>query len=94
MNDNASNTLKSLFLFRNGENKGFLKLINYHDAFNSVDGDDIRFIAKVFKRRDNENETLKLINELYGLCSNKSDIDADVKSLVDKLYDSIGGGAE
>lgn len=94
MNDNASNTLKSLFLFRNGENKGFLKLINYHDNLNSIDGDDIKLIAKVFKRRDNENETLKLINELYGLCSNKSDIDADVKALVDNLYDSIGGGAE
>ena len=94
MNDNASNTLKSLFLFRNGENKGFLKLINYHDNLNSIDGDAIKLIAKVFKRRDNENETLKLINELYGLCSNKSDIDADVKALVDKLYDSIGGDAE
>ena len=89
-----ANTLKSLFLFKDGENKGFLKLINYHDAFNGVDGDDIMFIAKVFKRRDNENETLKLINELYGLCSNKSDIDADVKALVDKLYDAIGGDVE
>lgn len=86
-----SSILKSLFLFNDGENKGFLKLMHYSDVVESIDAKDINFIASVFKRRDNENETLMLIKELYVLCSDKTDVDVDIKEKVDALFESIGG---
>lgn len=81
-----SNVLKDLFLFRNGENKGFVQLLRkkqcdkeYDDVFKELVNDTV------------DGVTLDLINELYTLCSSKSDVDADVKALVDKLYEITGG---
>lgn len=80
-----SNTLNSLFLFRNGENKGFAKLMQdkqrnkeYEDAFVDV-------IRSAFG-----DAFVDMINELYSKCS-ESDVDADVQQLVDKLYEINGG---
>lgn len=83
-----SNVLKNLFLFRDGENKGFLALINKQR--NDVEYDN------VFKELMNDvvgDVTADLINELHALCSNKS-VDADVQQLVDKLYEITGGADE
>lgn len=80
-----SNVLKDLFLFRNGENKGFLALVNKKTIDAEYDN--------VFKELMEDvvgGATADLVNELHALCSIKS-VDADVQQLVDKLYEIVGG---
>jgi len=80
------NMLKSLFLFRTGENKGFVKLMQDKKMKEKYD----MAFADVIKLAFGDS-LIGGINELYSVCSSKSDVDADVKALVDKLYELTGG---
>ena len=84
------NILKSLFISSDGNNKAYVDLMSQIYA----GADVLRVISTALKRRDNENETFKLIKELYALCSNNPRIDADVQELANALYESIGGADE
>lgn len=84
------NILKSLFISSDGNNKAFVDLMSQIN----VGADTLKVISIALKRRDNENETFKLIKELYALCSNNPSIDADVQDLANALYESIGGADE
>ena len=86
LNSVVSDTLKNLYLYRNGENKGFIQLIKKQE------------LDKVYEDRFKEyfvgiaESTIgELIQELHVLCCSKSDVDADVQELVDKLYELTVG---
>lgn len=81
------NILKSLFLFKNGENKGFLELMQ-HKRNDGVVEDAI---DKFIERRslivsDNDLDTIK---ELHDLCVGNPSIDSELANHVDSLYKNI-----
>lgn len=82
------NVLKDLFLFSNGENKGYLALMNKkkNDA-------EYERVFKEYMKEIVDGAIADLINELHDVCLNRS-VDADVQQLVDKLYEIIGGADE
>ena len=86
--NSASDTLKNLYVYRDGENKGFLALMNKQ----KLDSEYEKVFLELFKRTVDE-VVFDLVNELNALCVGK-DIDADVKSVVNQLVNAVNvGGA-
>ena len=86
--NSASDTLKNLYVYRDGENKGFLALMNKQ----KLDSEYEKVFLELFKRTVDE-VVFDLVNELNALCISK-DIDADVKSVVNQLVNAVNvGGA-
>lgn len=81
-----SNMLKSLFLFRNGENKGFLELMKQTSNNSMIESAIDRFIernALIVSDKD-----LKTIKEMHDLCvANPGD--SELANHVDYLYQNI-----
>jgi len=80
------NTLKSLFVFNTGENKGFMKLLQKEKMDKEYEDIFKRYFTKPI---------VDSINDLHALCKNRN-VDADVKALVEQLHDHVNfdGGAD
>lgn len=81
LNSVASDTLKNLYLYRNGENKGFVKLIKQKELDKTYDERFIEFMKSAI-----DGANAELIQELYNLCC-KSDVSAEIKEIVKQLYE-------
>ena len=81
LNSVASDTLKNLYLYRNGENKGFIQLMNKQELDKTYEDRYIEFMKKAI-----DGANAELIQELYILCC-KSDVSAEIKEVVKQLYE-------
>lgn len=79
--------LKSLFLFRNGENKGFLELMKARTNNIMIEDAMYNFIERnALIVSDMDLETIK---ELHDLCVSNPSIDSTIAMHVDYLYKNI-----
>ena len=81
------NMLKSLFLFRTGENKGFLELMKETRNNGMIEKTMNRFIER--NALIVCDEDLRTIKEMHDLCVANPSIDSDVAKHVDYLYQNI-----
>ena len=92
--------LKSLFLFRTGENKGFLELMKETRSNGMIEKAMDRFIER--NALIVCDEDLRTIKKMHDLCVANPSIDSDMAKHVDYLYKNIyqksttstGGGYE
>lgn len=97
MNNDASDILKNLFIFRSGENKGFLEVIkqqkenkNTAERMKEYEDNWIRYMKTIV-----DGNIVDAVNEIYALCNNRT-VDADVKAKVFDLFNlvnNVDGGA-
>jgi len=79
--------LKSLFLYKNGENKGFLKLMKQQRNKGMIESAMNRFIErKALIVCDKDLETIKA---MHDLCISNPSVDSDMAKHVDYLYQNI-----
>lgn len=81
------NVLKSLFLYRNGENKGFVEYIKdkrNNDMFEDVWDKFIERHGLIVCDKD-----LETIKKLHDLCVDSSNVDSELAKHVDYLYKNV-----
>ena len=81
MDSVASDTLKNLYLYRNGENKGFIQLMNKQKLDKQYDNAFKEYMKEIVNGANAD-----LIQELYALCF-KSDVGAEIKKIVEQLHE-------
>lgn len=82
-----SNILKSLFLYKNGENKGFLKLMKQQRNKGMIESAMNRFIERrALIVCDKDLETIKA---MHDLCISNPSVDSELAKHVDYLYKNV-----